>query len=393
MKRLTYTHTIYASYIAYVVQAVVVNFAPLLFVTFSEEYGISLDKLAFMITLNFMIQLTMDFLAAKFLDKIGYRTAFVGAHLLAALGFILMGILPDIMPAFTGLIISTVLIASGGGLIEVTASPIVEAVPVTSAKSAAMSLLHSFYCWGQLFTVLASTLFFVTVGIEHWRILSFLWAIIPIINSVFCLTVPINTLKAEKGASSIRQLFKNKLFLLLLVFMLASGATELAVSQWASALAETGLGVSKTVGDLLGPSLFALCMGTVRALYAKISQKLKMENALLFSGIIGVVGYLLTCLSPFPWLSLVGCGLCGIASALLWPGVISLGAKAVCGGTAMFSLLALAGDLGCGVGPGLTGFMADIMNNNLKSGILVGIIFPIIIILSALSFKKMTKNR
>ena len=388
MKRLGYNHTIYASYVAYTVQALVNNYSPLLFVTFSLSYGISLEKIGLIVSLNFILQLIVDLIATKAVDRIGYRASLTIAHLSAFSGFILLAILPDIMDAYTGILISTVFTAIGGGLIEVTVSPVVEATPSTTVKAAAMSLLHSFYCWGQLFTVLISTTFFVLFGIENWQIMSVIWAFIPLLNAGYYALVPITSL-TEKGKSlSIRGLLSNKVFWLFMAIMLCAGATELTVAQWASALAEKSLNVTKSAGDLLGPCMFALFMGIVRAAYAKLSDKIKIENALLLSGIIGVVGYLMIALSPIPSISFLGCALCGIASAMLWPGTLSLSAKTIsCGGTAMFALLALGGDMGCSVGPGIAGYVSSFFNDNLQIGILSGIIFPLGIILGALIYK------
>lgn len=388
MKKLSYNHTITASYIAYTVQALVNNFTPLLFVTFAFVYGISLDKIGLIVSINFIFQLFIDFVAARTLDKIGYRTSMIIAHLSAALGFVLLGFLPDIIDPFVAIIISTLFTALGGGLIEVTVSPVVEAIPVNTKKEAAMSLLHSFYCWGQLLTVLLSTLFFVLCGIENWRILSLLWALLPFLNSIYCFFIPIRQLTEKGKALPIKKLLQNKIFWLFLFIMVCAGATELTVSQWVSALAEKNLNVSKTVGDLAGPCVFALLMGLTRALYAPVSSKIKIENALLLSGVIGVIGYLMISLSPIPFISLAGCALTGIASALLWPGTLSLSVKTIYGGgTAMFALLALGGDLGCSLGPGFAGLVSECFNENLQIGILSGIIFPIGIIVGALIYK------
>ncbi len=393
MKRLGFNHTIYASYIAYIVQALVNNFTPLLFVTFSLSYGISLDKIGLIVSINFIFQLIVDFIAAKVVDKIGYRASMLTAHLSAGVGFVLLAFLPEIMDPYTAILISTLFTAMGGGLIEVTVSPVVEATPSTNAKEAAMSLLHSFYCWGQLFTILISTLFFVLFGIENWRIMSLLWALVPFLNSIYCIFIPIRQLTEKGQALSVKKLFSNKHFWMFLLIMVCAGSTELTVAQWASALAEKNLHVSKTVGDLLGPCMFALFMGIVRALYAKISSKIVIENALFLSGIIGVIGYLMIALFENPIISLSGCAICGVASALLWPGTLSLSAKTIYGGgTAMFAFLALGGDLGCSIGPGIAGWVSEIFGGSLQIGILAGIIFPIGIIIGALIYKKIKNN-
>lgn len=388
MKKLKYSHTITVSYIAYTVQALVNNFTPLLFVTFASVYGISLDKIGLIVSLNFIFQLFIDFVAAKAIDKIGYRASMIIAHLSAAVGFVLLAFLPDLIDPFTAIIIATLFTALGGGLVEVTVSPVVEAIPESKKHEGAMSLLHSFYCWGQLLTVLVSTLFFVLFGIENWQIMALLWALLPFLNSIWCFFIPIRQLTEKGKALPIKKLLGNKIFWLFIFIMICAGATELTVSQWASALAERNLNVTKTVGDLAGPCIFALLMGLVRALYAPFSKKIKIENALLLSGIIGVVGYLMISLSSTPVISLTGCAFCGIASALLWPGTLTLSAKTVYGGgTAMFALLALGGDIGCSLGPGLAGLVSEHFNENLQIGILSGIIFPIGIIVGALMCK------
>ncbi len=388
MKKLNYNHTVTVSYISLTVQALAINFMPLLFVILSSTYGISLDKIGLLVTVNFLFQLFIDFVSAKFLDKIGYKIAMIGAQITASLGLILLGFLPDIMDPFSALLIATLCLGLGSGLIEVTVSPVVEAIPEDQKNKGAISVLHSFYCWGQLLTVLLSTLFFVLFGIKNWRILSFLWACVPLLNGIYCVFVPVRSLNEKAKPLPIKTLLKNKLFWLFIFIMICAGATELTVSQWASALAEKSLNVTKTVGDLLGPCFFALLMGIVRAVFGRFADKIKVENALLLSGFIGVIGYLMISLSPVPFISLSGCALTGIASALLWPGTLTLSAKSIYGGgTAMFALLALGGDLGCSLGPGIAGYFSEIFGQNLQIGVLFGIIFPVGIIIGSLIYK------
>lgn len=319
-----YKYTVYACFVGYIVQAIINNFAPLLFLTFQASYGIALSKITFLVTFNFLLQLTVDLLSAIVIDKIGYRVASVAAHLFATVGLVSLAVLPDVMPdPFVGLMISVVIYALGGGLIEVLISPIVEACP-TDNKEAEMSLLHSFYCWGHVGGLL-STLFFVTVGIEHWKVLAVLWALIPLLNGIVFLKVPIATLleEVEKGLS-IKRLFSGKVFWILVLLMFFAGSCEQAVSQWASAFAEKGLQVSKTLGDLAGPMLFAILMGTARVLYSKIGDKIKLHTAMVFCGVLCLASYFLIVLSPLPVLGLIGCGICGFSVGLLWPGTFSL---------------------------------------------------------------------
>lgn len=387
-----YQLTIYACFIGYIVQAIVNNFAPLLFVTFSTTYQIPLSKITMLVTINFGLQLLVDLLSAGFIDKIGYKASVLLAHVLAAVGILALAVLPDALPdPFVGILIAIMIYAIGGGLLEVLVSPIVESCP-TDNKETAMSLLHSFYCWGHVGVVLLSTIFFKVFGIENWKILAILWMLVPIANSFLLLKAPIAPLmeEGEKGMSML-ELCKQKLFWVLLVMMVCAGASEQAVSQWASTFAEKGLGVDKTIGDLAGPMTFAILMGSARAFYGKYGEKLDLDKFMIGSSILCVISYLLISLSPSPVLSLVGCGICGLSVGIMWPGSFSKAAAGLKrGGTAMFALLALGGDLGCSGGPTLVGLISGAAGDNLKIGVLAAVGFPIILIVSVLLCKKMT---
>lgn len=375
-----YKHTFFASYAGYFVQAIINNFLPLLFLTLQNTFSLSYDKISLLIVINFGIQLCVDFLSAYFIDKIGYRISVVTAHIFATIGLAGLSIFPFIMNPYAGIILSIVIYALGSGLIEVIISPLVDACP-SDSKSGAMSLLHSFYCWGQMCVVLLSTLFFAAFGIENWRVLSVIWACVPLINGIYFCLVPIPQVLSENKGMGIKNLFKTKLFYIFGMIMLCAGASELAMSQWASAFAESGLGVSKTMGDLLGPCLFAVFMGAARVLYSKLSGKISLSKVMLFSAILCIVSYIVAGLSPVPLISLLACGLCGLSVGVMWPGTFSLACeKMPTGGTAMFALLALFGDLGCGSGPALVGRMTTILGDNLSKGLLFGIVFPIIMI-------------
>lgn len=387
-----YNHTLIASYVGYIVQAIVNNFAPLLFLTFQKSFSISLDKIAFLVTINFCVQLIVDFLSAKFVDKIGYRNSIVAAHIFAAAGLVGLGIFPSLfVNSYIGLVLAVTLYAIGGGIIEVLISPIVEACP-TDKKSAVMSLLHSFYCWGQVFVVLASTLYFTTIGIRNWRILSCLWALIPLLNAFYFTQVPISRPVAEGEGMPVRKLLATKIFWVLVVLMVCAGASELSMSQWASAFAEAGLGISKTAGDLAGPCFFAILMGSARVFYSRFSERIDLQKFILFSSTLCIIGYLLASLSPLPALSLAGCGICGLSVGILWPGTLSIASKKCPrGGTPMFALLALAGDLGCSAGPTIVGVISEAYNN-LKTGILAAIVFPIALIIGLLLCRRISGN-
>lgn len=376
-----YNKTLYACFTGYIVQAIVNNFAPLLFLTFQNSYQIPLSKITLLVTINFALQLFVDLVSISFIDKIGYRTAAVLAHVLAATGLILLTLLPDLCPdPFWGLLIAVIIYACGGGLLEVLISPIVEATPTTN-KEKAMSLLHSFYCWGHVIVVLVSTLFFYFAGISNWKILAVFWAMIPISNAFMFLKVPIaSLLKEHESSLTLKELCGLKFFWLMMLLMFCAGACEQAVSQWASAYAEKGLGISKTIGDLSGPMLFGIMMGTARAVFGKWGEKLDLSRFMQYSSLLCILSYLIISLSASPLLGFLGCGLCGLSVGILWPGTFSIGSRNIPrGGTAMFALFALAGDLGCSGGPTLVGFVSGIFGDNLRAGILAAIIFPLLL--------------
>lgn len=375
-----YKHTFFASYAGYFVQAIINNFIPLLFLTFQSNFNLSYDKISLLIVINFGVQLFVDFLSASFIDKIGYRVSIIMAHIFACLGLAGLSILPFVMEPYVGIIFSIIIYAIGSGLIEVIVSPLVEACP-SDSKAGAMSLLHSFYCWGQMSVVLLSTLFFTFVGIENWRTLSILWACVPLVNGIYFCLVPIPQVLSENKGMGIKNLLRTKLFYILAIIMLCSGASELAMSQWASAFAESGLGVSKTVGDLLGPCMFAVLMGTARVIYSKLSDKIPLHKVMAGSAVLCAVSYLVAGLSPIPIVSLLACAVCGFSVGIMWPGTFSLAAEKIpAGGTAMFALLALFGDSGCASGPALVGKMATLFGDDLGKGLLFGMVFPIVMI-------------
>lgn len=386
-------HTIFACYGGYITQAIVNNFAPLLFLIFRDRFGLPLEQITLLVTINFLVQLAVDLVAAKVADRIGWRRCLVAAHIFAAAGLAGLSLFPNIMPPFAGLLTSVVLYAVGGGLIEVLVSPVVEACP-TENKAGVMSLLHSFYCWGTVGVVALSTLFLSVFGKDSWQMLALCWAVFPLMVSAYFTQVPIYSLTEEGEGYGIRQLCGMKSFWLFVVLMFAAGASEQAMSQWASAFAESGLGISKTMGDLLGPCLFSVLMGSSRVFYGKMSEKINLNSFLILSGVLCIGSYLLASLSPFPILSLVGCGLCGLSVGILWPGVFSLAAAEIPkGGTAMFALLALAGDLGCSGGPTTVGMLTGLFDGELKPALLFGIVFPMIMIVGALIQRNESKNR
>lgn len=385
-----YNKTITACFTGYIVQAAVNNFTPLLFLFFQRNYDILLSQITLLVTFNFGIQLLVDLLSVGFVDKIGYRISMVAAHVLAAAGLILLTVLPEMLPSpFAGILIAVMIYAVGGGLLEVLVSPVVEACP-SDNKEKAMSMLHSFYCWGHAGVVLISTLFFYTAGIENWKILAVIWALIPIANAFAFTKVSIAPLM-EEGETGLRlkELFKIKVFWVLLIMMICAGASEQAVSQWASTLAEKGLGISKTAGDLAGPMAFAVLMGTSRLFYGKYGDRIHLEKFMIYSSCLCILSYLGISLIPVPLLSLAACAVCGMSVGIMWPGTFSKASAALPrGGTAMFAFLALGGDVGCSGGPTVVGMVSGVLGDDLKKGVLAAVLFPLILLIGIILCRK-----
>ena len=390
----TYRKTIYACFIGYIVQAIVNNFIPLLFITFQNTYQIPLSQITMLISLNFIVQLIVDLLSASFIDKIGYRASIIAAHVFSGAGLILLTVLPEWMNPFQGILAAVCVYAVGGGLIEVLVSPIVEATP-SDNKEKAMSLLHSFYCWGSVGVVLISTLFFHLFGTSNWKILALLWALIPAANILLLAKSPIATLTSEEeGGMTAKELFSQKIFWPILLMMLCAGASEQSVSQWASTFAEKGLGVSKAIGDLAGPMSFSILMGLSRTFYGKWGEKINLDKFMRFSCILCVFSYLCISLIPVPAVSLIGCAICGLSVGIMWPGTFSKAAAGIKrGGTLMFALMALAGDLGCSAGPTLAGAVSTAFHDNLRVGILAAVIFPLLLLAGLFLYKILSNSQ
>ena len=384
-----YQKTLIACYLGFITQAITANFTPLLFLTFHRTYQISLGRIAFISTAFFFTQLLVDLFCAKYVDRIGYRRSVIASEVFSASGLIGLAFLPSLLPdPYVGILISVIIYAMGSGLIEVLVSPIVEACPFDN-KDSVMSLLHSFYCWGSVGVILLSTIFFAIFGIENWRILACIWALIPLYNTFNFISCPIESLTEEGEGLSIRQLCHIPIFWIALVLMVCAGASEISMAQWVSAYVESALGISKSIGDIIGPCLFAVMMGTSRSFYGKYGEKIDLMKFMIGSGALCLVCYLLSALAPLPFLNLVGCAVCGFSVGIMWPGTISIASKKIpLGGTAMFALLAMAGDLGGSVGPGIVGFVTQNANDNLKVGMLAGCVFPTVLVLSVLLLKR-----
>ena len=384
-----YRKTLIACYLGFITQAITANFEPLLFLMFHRTYQISLGKIAFISTVFFFTQLLVDLFCAKYVDKIGYRRSVVASEVLSGAGLIGLAVLPELLPSpYVGILVSVMIYAIGSGLIEVLGSPIVEACPFDN-KESVMSLLHSFYCWGSVGVILLSTLFFAIFGIENWKILACIWAVIPLYNIFNFLSCPIESLTEEGEGMSISQLFQIPIFWIAIILMVCAGASEISMAQWASAYAESALNIPKSLGDIVGPCLFAVMMGISRSFYGKYGEKLDLIKFMIGSGVLCLVCYLLAALGPFPILNLAGCIVCGFSVGIMWPGTISItSGKIPLGGTAMFALLAMAGDLGGSIGPGVIGVVTQNANDNLKAGMLAACVFPVVLILSVLFIRK-----
>lgn len=377
-----YQKTKRACYLGFITQAISANFAPLLFLKFHNDYHISLGNIALISIFFFFTQLVVDLFCAKFVDKIGYRICIVASQICASIGLLGLAFLPDMLPnPFMGIICSVITYAIGSGLIEVLCSPIVEACPFEN-KEATMSLLHSFYCWGSVGTILITSVFFLLFGMEHWKWIAVIWALIPAINVYNFATCPIEYLVDEGNGMGIRQLFYKPMFWVAICLMICSGASELAMAQWASAYTESALGLSKTLGDLAGPCMFAVTMGISRVIFGKYGERMNLMKYMVGSGFLCVICYLLASLSANPIVGLIGCIVCGFSVGIMWPGTISISSKKFpMGGTTMFALLAMAGDLGGSIGPGIVGHITQMAGDDIRVGMRMGLIFPVILLL------------
>lgn len=389
-----YRKTLIACYMGFITQAIAANFAPLLFLKFHTDYNIPLGRIALISTTFYFTQLVVDVFCARFVDKIGYRKSVVVSEIASVLGLVGLAFVPDLCTnPFAGIIACVIVYAIGSGLIEVLCSPIVEACPFDH-KEAVMSLLHSFYCWGSVGVILLSSLFFTVFGIGNWRILVIIWALIPLYNIFNFSTCPIEHLTGDGKGMTIGQLCRKPLFWMAILLMICAGASEMSMAQWASAYTEAALGFSKSVGDLVGPCMFAVTMGISRLIYGKYGAKINLNRYMIGSGISCLCCYLLASLSSKPALGLIGCILCGFSVGIMWPGIISITSPRLPqGGTALFAFLAMAGDLGGAFGPSLVGTVSQQAGDSLQSGMLAGSVFPLVLIVSLLLLGRNTTNK
>lgn len=309
-----------------------------------DRFGISFAAIGLVVSLNFGLQLLVDLIAPRIVDAVGYRASMITAHLTAAAGLIAMGTLPfALADPLLGIMTATLICAIGGGLLEVLVSPVVEACP-TQNKALHMSLAHSFYCWGHVAVILLTTAAFAGLGADAWPSFCFAWAIVPLANAVLLWFVPFYTLVEDGQGMTYAQLFRVNRFWVFLGIMIAAGASEQAMSQWASAYAQAGLGLDKVTGDLLGPLSFAVAMGLARVVFGHRATVANVHTIMAACLVLCLIAYLLAALSPFAWLGLIGVALCGFSVGILWPGTFTLGSAAFPrGGTALFACWPSAG--------------------------------------------------
>ena len=384
----SYKTTKIACFIGFVVQAIINNFLPLLFIIFNTRYNLNYEQLGRLLFVNFFVQLIVDALTPALVKRIGYRGAAIACHGLAAAGLFMLGVLPLVFSnqIYACLVASIIVYASGSGIIEVCISPMVELLP-GDKKGADMAFTHSFYCWGQAFTVLVSTLLIFLIGQQHWHFIPMFWAIIPLLNMINFMRVPVIEQPDDPISKTANTLFKNRDFWIFAVIMICAGASEITMAEWASLFAQKALGVSKTVGDLLGPCAFAVCMGSGRVIFGLLDGKFNPQKALILNNILCVLCYVGVAVCNIPALSLIACALCGFSVSLSWPGTYSMAARHFpTGGTLMFSILALCGDLGCSIGPWLMGIVAN--STTLETGFLVCSVFPAFMVLTAPLLRK-----
>ncbi len=393
MSKLDVRHTFKACYMGFFIQSIVCVYAPLLFVIFNTEYNISLPFITLISTVNFVVQLITDGCAIFFLNKIGYRKAGILAHLFSFVGLVTLGMVaPQMQDMYPWIMVSVVLYSIGGGLLEVVLSPVIESTP-TKSKSGAMSLLHSMFSVGSIVTVLVTTLALKLFGWQSWTKVTLLWSLLPFLNMIYFCFIPINEPGKDAKHPSVRTFFKDKAFLGFLLVMMCGGASEIGISQWASAFAETSLGISKTAGDIIGPCMFAVMMALARILHSKNPHMITLSKAIMYSGIFAIVCYLAAALVPVPLVALIACGLCGFAVGIMWPGTLSLASrKYPAAGGALFAIMALAGDLGCTLGPSAVGFVASAFGGDLRIGLLVGTVFPLLMVIGLAVLNKKQKQ-
>lgn len=386
-----YRLTIRCCYLGMFVQAIVINLAPILFIPFKEQLGLTFEQLGRLILINFVTQVAFDLIAGATVTRLGVRRMVVAAHILVTLGLWLFAWLPGRLTSpYAGLVIGTIVFSMGGGVLELLLSPIINAVP-SERKAADMSLLHSFYAWGQMTVILLTALAVFVLPAGPWRWVAPFWSIVPALGAWGFSRAPIPPFVEEEKRHRLRELLRVPAFLAAMLGLALAGASEIAISQWISAFAEKALRFPKLLGDLGGVCLFAAALGVGRTWYGLYGHKVCIRTRMIGGALLATVMYVLASLSPWPWVSLLACVMSGLAVSLFWPGLLSLTAvRFPLAGASMFAVLCAAGDMGCALAPWAVGLCADRVTAlglgggmgwtpeafGLRMGLLAGALFP-----------------
>lgn len=357
----SYQLTTISCFVGIFCQAVSSNITAILFIPLMTLYGLSYVHLGLLVGINFTTQVLVDIIASRLVDRYGFRVFVLPSDILAVIGLVLFGLTPVLFDnILTGLVFSTIIFSASCGLQEVMLSPIVNAIPHND-KGPAMALMHSFYAWGQVATIIITTLFLFFFGIENWQVIVFLWALVPLVNFFMFLAAPFPGVIHENQRMTMRDLILKPFYLVALLAIMGGAATELVMNQWSSTFSEKVLELPKVTGDILGMCGFAVFLGLGRVLYGRYGSKINMNNVLVGSAAAAVVCYIAVAISPLPAISLAACAVCGLAASLLWPGTLVITAeKYPLAGAWIFAILAAAGDIGAASGPFAAGVITDL---------------------------------
>lgn len=407
-----YRLTTISCFVGIFAQAVIINLAALLFMPLMRLHGLTYVQLGTLVAVNFSVQVGSDLVFSGLIDRIGFRRLVLPACLVGSLGLFLFALAPVLLPGrvFAGLLAATAVYSAAGGLLEVLLSPIVNAIP-NEEKGAAMSLLHSFYAWGQMATIILTTLFLFLVGERHWQWMVGFWALLPLANFLLFLKAPFPPSVPEEHRLNMGDLILKPFCLLAFAAIFFGASAEVLMNQWTSAFMERALLLPKLTGDLFGMCGFALMLGLGRAWHGKYGARFDISKALVAMSALAVLCYLVVALAPGSWPGLLACMVCGFATSLLWPGTLIVASERYpLAGAWMFALLAAAGDVGAGLGPWFTGWVVDHAIDTaaalrleqwlgiggeqaaLRLGILAGTIAPLLALLCHWGMKRMREN-
>ena len=388
-----YKITKYTCYLFYVLQGTLLNLTPLLFVPLMEQYGLSYMKLGALASVNFATQLIVDIVLSKLTDKHRYRISLRLSASAAFIGYMIFAWAPGRLgDPYTWLLIGTVVYSIGAGLMEITISPLIHALP-DKAKGKSMAILHSFYAWGVVLTVIVSTSVLAIIGRDKWNFIVTGWLIVPVIGFILSCIMPVPKPESgenERTAGSFRILIKPA-FILFLAMIFFGSCAEAVMTQWSSAFLERAVGLDKLIGDIAGMSMFALMLGLCRMASAALDKKISLSTYMMLGTIGAVICYIIVSVSNVAAVSLIFCALTGFMVGMLWPGTLVLAADAFPkAGAWLFAYLAVAGDLGGVFGPWITGAIAD--RSGLNAGLGAAAIFPVIGLICMIIYKRRTRS-